>query len=215
MNELLERLLKIGEGLKDLRKLYVESGKISQEVFDELSSYDISKSKKYVGWMVREYIKNPSIQDRPRHLRDVIQLFNTLQQKNLIDKDIYKFGLDELEQKMAGVSSKGAKSKSEITRVTKEEGAEQVLETNKVLVLRLDNYEACKLYGMHTKWCITGKGYWDQYTARGIRFYFVIDKIKNKKYAVAVYLSGEKEVYDEKDKKVPFKRIQSLLSKNE
>ncbi len=105
------------------------------------------------------------------------------------------------------------KSKTETEKETKLKEAEKVYETDKVLIIIPKTHSASMLYGSGTKWCTSGKScrYWEDYTKRGTRFYYIIDKIKKKKYAVAMYLSGEKEVYDEVDNQISYNKLKKEL----
>ena len=47
-------------------------------------------------------------------------------------------------------------------------------------------YEACKIYGKGTKWCITNKMTWGDYKRDGYRFIFIINIKTQKKWAIAI-----------------------------
>lgn len=75
-------------------------------------------------------------------------------------------------------------------------------------VYEITTYEASVKYGANTKWCISGskrwsngengKGYWDGYTSKGVKFYFFIGK--DTKYALAIYPNGtDFEIFDAQD----------------
>lgn len=92
------------------------------------------------------------------------------------------------------------------------EGAKLIYEDDDWYVYNITNFEASKKYGAHTKWCITGKNlqgedtygnrYWDEYTDKGIQFYFYINKKDNKKYALAYAGDGHCEIYNEEDNQI-------------
>lgn len=124
-----------------------------------------------------------------------------------------------------------------------ESGAELVGENGVYRVYHITTYEAAKKYGAATKWCITGinnygRRYWDEYTDKGVEFYFFLPKtkaeivknltnpprslsspinafltdddvdpglklkpseLKYEKHALAVYPTGEYEIFNAKD----------------
>lgn len=75
---------------------------------------------------------------------------------------------------------KNIKSNTELRVLTKNEGAELLFEDNYWYVYHIKNYGACKIYGSGTKWCITQKSNWEEYTASEEStsiFYFIISKV--------------------------------------
>lgn len=127
-----------------------------------------------------------------------------------------------------------------------ESGAELVGENGVYRVYHITTYEAAKKYGAATKWCITGinnygRRYWDDYTDKGVEFYFFLPKTKSEivknltsadktsigrvcytdddidptlkikpselnyeKHALAVYPTGEYEIFNAKDDAVSY-----------
>lgn len=98
-------------------------------------------------------------------------------------------------------------------------GVELVNETEHWKIYHITNYEAARVYGRDSKWCITGINnagdhYWRDYTARGFEFYFIITKENynprgwESKFAIALNTSYDyKEIYDQEDNKVDFEDI--------
>lgn len=145
--------------------------------------------------------------------------------------------LDEIE---ASKRDKADKSKAV------ESGAKLVGENGVYRVYHITSYEAAKKYGASTKWCITGinnygRRYWDDYTDKGVEFYFFLPKTKSEivknltsadktsigrvcytdddidptlkikpselnyeKHALAVYPTGEYEIFNAKDDAVSY-----------
>lgn len=207
MRELLDNIL---EGVKDARAKYVDTGKVPEDIFNKFVQRDPSHTKgKYVEWMSKQYTIDPT---RPDHIIDVARLFDTLaQRKKIKQTDIYQYDMESAEQAIEG--ARGIQTKGEIKTKIKAD-VDKVFENDDWLVISPKTYEAACLYGKHTKWCITGriKEYWDDYTMQGVKFYIVMDKKnKEKKYAVAVYLSGEKEIYDEMDSPVPQEEFDKIF----
>lgn len=99
------------------------------------------------------------------------------------------------------------------------EGSSLVKETNHWKIYKITTYEAARVVGRDSKWCITGinnygSRYWDQYTNDGYSFYFIITKGeydprgRESKYAFAIN-DGRRnyEIYDQQDDKVMLDEI--------
>jgi len=209
---LLEEIM-IVEGKSKAKKLYVDTGKVSQEDFDDLVDADPSGEKgKYIEWMCYMLLKEP---DRKQHIKDVVRVFDEAVQKGKIkgeDSDIYRYkSFDEIDrviEKTAKVKTRGEKYKE-----IKSEEAEIVADTPKYKIVVPKTHEASKLYGAHTKWCTAAKSpaYWEEYFNEGVKFYYIMDKEAGEKYAVAVYPGGKKECYDAKDKPIDFSNIMKRM----
>ena len=80
-----------------------------------------------------------------------------------------------------------------------EKQIKKVFEDDNYKLLIPLSYEACKIYGSNTKWCITQESHWKTYS-KNYNILFVIDKKSNKKYAIS-RKKGEKTIdaWDEKD----------------
>ena len=93
------------------------------------------------------------------------------------------------------------------------EGAKLIYSDKDWKVYEITTYEASVKYGANTKWCISGskrwsngengKGYWDDYTSKGVKFYFFISK--DTKYAIAIYPNGtDFEIFDAQDNSIAY-----------
>jgi len=199
------------EGTKELHQQYVDTNKVSAEAFELFLKEDPSKSKKYLQWMLKQYLQNPT---RQRHIIDVVKAFDPLVNRKIVQKDesnIYTYDLESLDDLIQNRSK--VKTKGEVKKQAKEEGSEIIQETNKYLIVKLKSHKASCFYGANTKWCISGKTatWWDQYWEGGITIYVVIDKTHNKKYAVAVGPAGTKECFDEEDNSIDYADIKREL----
>ena len=106
--------------------------------------------------------------------------------------------LDELEQTQTR-AQKSAQA---------QEGAKLIYNQDGWKVYHITTYEASVKYGKHTQWCISGnkrwyngeKGeqYFNDYILKGIKFYFYI-KSDDEKYALALALSNNYELYNQVD----------------
>ena len=93
------------------------------------------------------------------------------------------------------------------------DGARLIYSDSNWKVYEITTYEASVKYGANTKWCISGskrwsngengRGYWNDYTSKGVKFYFFIGK--NTKYAIAIYPNGtDFEIFDEQDNSIAY-----------
>lgn len=193
---LYEDICCLDEGLKDLKKQYLATKKVPQDIFDLFVSKDPSKNKKYVAWLLKMYVKNP---ERPEHATDVIIRFDDAVNKKKIKKaDINQFSsVEELEKELEEVS---APTKTQQKKEIKLKGANKVFEDNRMLILEIETHAASQQYGKGTKWCITMDSpyYWNRYRYTDMcAFYFIIVKEyfetdnahfrEGSKYAVQVY----------------------------
>ena len=208
--QLLRNLKPMTEGVASARKTYLETKKVSKELFDMFIKGDPSRNKKYLEWMLQRYVEKP---ERPEHIVDVIKLYYELVEREKVhEKDINRIKtLEDLENIVNAGSQK--QSKSEIKRDIKKD-AIVVKNTDDLFIVNPLTYEASLLYGKGTKWCTamtTNRSYWDLYRRKGVKFYYIHDKKKNKKYAVAMYLNGKKEVYTEEDKLIKYETLRKRL----
>jgi len=209
LDRIKESTLKEGKK-EDLHKQFVETNKVPEKVFHDLVKSDRTGKQKYLSWMLKQYVLNPR---RHTHIKDVVELFHKLVSKGKIrgsDSDIFLYDLESLDQKISEIPEE--KSKSEIKREKKSE-SEKIKETDRYLIVVPKNHEASCFYGSNTKWCISSRTseYWDRYWNMGSIIYIVIDKKENKKYAVATYPDGTREVYNEKDETIPFSSLVKKL----
>ena len=93
------------------------------------------------------------------------------------------------------------------------EGARLIYSDKDWKVYEITTYEASVKYGANTKWCISGskrwsngengRGYWNDYTSKGVKFYFFIGK--DTKYAIALYPNGtDFEIFDAQDNAIAY-----------
>ena len=89
-----------------------------------------------------------------------------------------------------------------------QEGAKLIYNQDGWKVYHITTYEASVKYGKHTQWCISGSKRWsngergeeyfNDYTSRGIEFYFYI-KNNDEKYALALTDDNDYEIYNQVD----------------
>jgi hypothetical protein len=137
------------------------------------------------------------------------------------EKDLYYWiknkSVAELEQAVSSVENTSSSTKKR--KQTAEDGAELVCETEHWRVYHITTFEASQFYGRDTRWCIAGINdygdtYWNQYTSRGIEFYFLITKQnydprgKFSKVAIAYYPQDQEcEVFNQQDTRTKLESI--------
>jgi len=173
------------EGLVSTRKNYLETDKISQEVFDAIEDADPTKQKKYMDWMAGQASKlsdpkGPSAVAWVQvDAHRVVSQFHQALEKNQIPKDkrdIYSMSFTDVVQVIRDLPKE---TKTQKKKRVKVEGADKVLDSDRFLVYEVYSHDAVSYYGSGTKWCIasdygSGSEYWDEYSEQGIWFYVVI-----------------------------------------
>jgi len=160
--------------------------------------------------MCKQYTSNP---ERARHIIDVVQLFHQQVIRKLLkgdDADIYRHDLE-----LADRAAQEAAQRVSKAQKRKEEKSQSIIvaETDNYLIVVPESHKASCFYGANTKWCISGKTahYWDRYYRKGTKIYIVIDKKRNKKYALAVYRDGKTEAYNEQDRRIELSAIEKAI----
>jgi len=193
--------------VKKLMDTYVATRKLPESTFNDLLAIDPSDTNKYLPWLISVYMK-----ERPvtlDGLKEIIQKFHELTRNHRIrgqESDVQQYKTSEAMYDI--VKHYDEPSKSEVKRGVK--GLEDVnpedviLNNEKVLILLPKNKEDSCKYGRKSRWCTAAMGhsnYFNRYFYQdGVNLYYILPKVemeeKYAKIAVAVYPSGEKEVYD-------------------
>ena len=99
------------------------------------------------------------------------------------------------------------------------EGAKLVSETEHWKMYHITNYEASRVYGRDSQWCITGVNnygdrWWKDYTRKGYNFYFIITndeydpRGENSKFAFAIHDGAEcYKIFNQQDDEVDLEDI--------
>ena len=208
IEELFETLVFLSESLSSARARYLDTEKVSQQVFDKMVGADPSSKKKYVEWMLQQYVLDPNSFDTI--IQNIRQFDSFVEKKQIQNADIVSYGdLAALEAAVQEVVLKGP------TKTQKRKSSEKEIKRDKVSVYSDENievivpqsHEQSCLYGAGTKWCTTEKSpvKWDDHDNNpNIKLYYVIDKKNNAKWAVLVTKKGDKQVYDAKDTLISF-----------
>jgi len=170
-------------------KQYVESGKLTQEELKILTDIDPSPTRKYVGWMAKQWAEKQitDIDD----LRNTIEEFNTLLEKGKTKtKDIYQIkSFKALQDEVDQINNSG----ENISTRELESDYDTVLENSDLLIMSPHTHEASRKLGLSqfafrdcgddgkdSSWCTTYKApdhFNDYYYTNNVTFYYV--KVKS------------------------------------
>jgi len=211
-------------------KQYVESGKLTQEELKILTDIDPSPTRKYVGWMAKQWAEKQitDIDD----LRNTIEEFNTLLEKGKTKtKDIYQIkSFKALQDEVDQINNSG----ENISTRDLESDYDTVLENSDLLIMSPHTHEASRKLGLSqfafrdcgddgkdSSWCTTYKApdhFNDYYYTNNVTFYYVkvksqqmINQLQDKfpktwknlvVVALAVLDNGKIDGYDGLDKQI-------------
>ena len=161
-----------------------------------------------------------------RSIRQNLALYHKLAQRNLIEKDINKFGNGPDWAHAVYRANKELEEKERMKAMEKQAKSEtEVLESgDDYMMVRPTTKEGSCYYGQGTRWCISAtqsQNYFDSYTGEGKGFYFVFfhhlpQGDTNKKMAL-VYEPGydePSEVYDTPDDEVGTDGLREAVETN-
>ena len=192
------------------------SSKLSDETKNAIRKLNntLDNKVKFVDWIIKNAHASPEFDselvttfaNKPDGYVDIIAQELNWFDKNTSRSDVYKKDimqyspgdLANMYQALHNVPSKTHQKQIERKDVDK------VYEDDTFLVVSPKTYEASKLYGKGTKWCISSEKtnkHWKDLTGnQGIKFYFIINKKNNAKFAVGVDLAGHKTgVWNDED----------------
>lgn len=218
--KLLENMMRIAEGASALKKEFLDSGKVKKGEWNRLYVADPSPTKKYLGWMLRQYTKKKAqIVDLER----VIPLYYEAVEKDKIpakDIDTYKSveAVDDMLNKISDVETGSEKE------MHAKEGAEDIQRDSNFTVVMPYTVDAARYYGKGTKWCISMEStntHFITYARNGVAFYIIMPKIDlavkeedksgrvdvteiepGEKFCCAVETNGNYSLWDEYDDEV-------------
>jgi hypothetical protein len=189
LNETFDRHLGYLLEDKKLALGYVKSGQLTNDEYERLLSIDPTTTKKYVGWLAKQYIAGYKNIDS---LRNTIQEYNVFVVKNKTKlTQINKFNnFDELKAEVDRVNNSG----EAVSRKHLENQYDVIVDDANMLVIRPNTHEASRKLGLtkfkfrdceggfekepfDSAWCITYKApdHWDDYYFnQDITFYFVL-----------------------------------------
>jgi hypothetical protein len=193
-----------------LDKLKEQHPDLNISILDIITSLDPTNTYKYTEFLIKNFKKSiyysSNIEEFKRYIgvlifstKDVETLneFEKHSSLNRIkEKDISKYdNFLELEEQV--------KIADEIEkRKTLEKQILKLHEDDTWLVLTPLSFEASKVYGSNTKWCVTQEKYWESYLSTH-RLIYCINKKTNNKIAFSREFSTEKfQAWDQQDKEV-------------
>ena len=176
----------LNENRKQAKELVVQ-GKLSPEDFELLQTIDPSPTKKYMGWMAKQWInKEISGIASKDDLKNKIEEYDAfITSGKAKTKDIYQFkSFADLKKEVDELNAMGSESKSELR-----DDYEIIIDDDKLLIAVPHSHEAsrylglskftyrdCEGGGKDSAWCTTYKapdhfnGY---YFRQGITFYYI------------------------------------------
>jgi hypothetical protein len=172
-----------------IKELKAQNPKYLIDVISVLSKMDPTKTNKYLPFMIKctsdwvEWIHNELTNETFKEMFEVIQDFEDLSQRNLLEnKDIYTY---ESNQDIIE-AVKTAKEKITRSEVKKKE-TEVLFEDNRWLVVYPLSVRSSNLYGKGTKWCVSSEDnnygkYYKQYTENGSLVFVIDKKVKESEY---------------------------------
>lgn len=180
----------IQENRKQAKELVVQ-GKLSPTDFEEIVRIDPSPTKKYTGWLARQWVnKTTSGIQSIDNLRNTIEEYDAFVTSGKAKtKDIFQFkSFVDLKKEVDELNASGVESKSELR-----DDYEIVTDDDKVLIAVPHSHEAsrylglskftyrdCEGGGKDSAWCTTYKApdhFHNYYYKQGITLYYV--RVKN------------------------------------
>ncbi len=180
----------IQENRKQAKELVVQ-GKLSPTDFEEIVRIDPSPTKKYTGWLARQWVnKTTSGIQSIDNLRNTIEEYDAFVTSGKAKtKDIFQFkSFADLKKEVDELNASGVESKSELR-----DDYEIVTDDDKVLIAVPHSHEAsrylglskftyrdCEGGGKDSAWCTTYKApdhFHNYYYKQGITFYYI--RVKN------------------------------------
>ena len=175
------------ENRKQAKELVVQ-GKLSPEEFELLQTIDPSPTKKYMGWMAKQWVA--------KNVTDIDQLRNKIEEYDAFvksgkakTKDIFQFkSFQDLKKEVDELNASGVESKSELRDdyeiVTDDDmvliAVPHSHEASRYLGLSKFTYRDCEGGGKDSAWCTTYKApdhFHNYYYKQGITLYYI--KVKN------------------------------------
>ena len=204
----------LSEGIKAARIKYLDSGLIDQEGFDQLITQDPTATKKYLEWLIKEYLKKAQVgeEDEVLNAGEFIDSFDEYAKKGLIDnKDIYRYSFADVVDTIAGLG--GVLTKRAQKRMHKKD-IEVILDDDRYLVVSPKTKEASVYYGKGTKWCTSSvnDNVFNEHMEQGYKLYYIIPKDGSEKHAIAMHYSGDIEAYDSADRSMTVGDVLEKLS---
>jgi hypothetical protein len=176
--------------IQEVKKAFPEFASLAVETADP------AHKNKYLMWIAAQLAKKYS----PEDIRATITAFHK-DAKRLRKSDIYSYqDLKVLENEIKDL----AMSKRQIEVFSKEMGAIKIFGDDSCTLVRINSKNAILYYGKASKWCIAmeGESYWEEYSTSGNVFYVLLDKEKQRKYAIQKKGLMDVTIWEEDDDEV-------------
>jgi hypothetical protein len=181
-------------------KSLLQQGKLSQEDFENIVNSDLTKQKKYVGWMASQWVAG-NISDIDV-LRNTIEEYDSFVNRNKVkNKDIYQYKsfnelkkeIDHLNETGENISVKDLESDYDIVRDDDSLliASPHTHEASRKLGLSQFAYRSCEGGGKDSAWCTTYKApnhFNDYYYTHNVTFYYI--KVKSSEILKKLQQSG-------------------------
>ena len=209
------------EGKSSAKARYVDTEKITDDVFKKLLELDTTSNKRFVEWMAKMVAETPALADSIDRFK-VVQDFEKLNLEQKLtpeQKDFVRFKvLEDMEKVIADISAAGP-SKSELKagitkkvrsgKVPAELQERTIWEGPNSFVLKPETKEEGIKFGNKggSKWCISsdteGQNQWDRFYYQDAANIYIIVPFQPekwpenyKKIAVLAYPGGKTEWWD-------------------
>jgi len=170
------------ENRKQAKELVVQ-GKLSPTDFEEIVRIDPSPTKKYTGWLARQWVnKTTSGIQSIDNLRNTIEEYDAFVTSGKAKtKDIFQFkSFADLKKEVDELNAIGSESKSELRDDYEIVTDDDKVLTSRYLGLSKFTYRDCEGGGKDSAWCTTYKApdhFHNYYYKQGITFYYI--RVKN------------------------------------
>lgn len=215
--------------------IYLDFFKDVKPKYLEWIGKEASKNKRFSNFSLEKSFNDPGLisvgfdKEMKEWIQKNIQLIQTFDkfcESNIIkDKDINSYyDFNELKQvvEKAEIDYKKSQEEKESVKKAKKE-AKRLFEDENYLVIQPTSEKASCIYGKGSEWCISATqsaNYFDDYTQRGFKFVFIINKKTDDKDAIAynpglvVKEPNSFEIYDARDKQVTWESIKQKYPSN-
>ena len=223
--EAYENAILFEASLKQLKKIYIDTKKIPEHIFNEIVELDSSDTNKYTQWMIKRYLdKNEDRRTIINIFKDLIPKFHKLAKNKILKQgknDIQKYKTTESLYDMLKYYEDDKLTKSQLSKGVKDfekdiDPKDLVWENDKVVIVEPSRRDRSCKYGAGTKWCTSARGhsnYFNSYYDRGVRLFYILPKDKSDKQgkvAVAVLENG-KELFDKEDEHLTLSQFNKIL----
>lgn len=201
--------IQVREGMSQAKRDFVDSGKMTEDLFNLLMSRDPSKNKKYIEWICRKFI-DEQLGYGDLRLLDGLKEFDQMCNRGIIKPPANDIGRYKTVEAMNDVVNqhREVKTQAQVKKDIKLEGAEIKFENDKCTLYKILTKEASCLYGSGTKWCTAASvrsNYFSTYFYdRESNLLYLIPKgpylEKYGKWACCSPAKGARQYYDEEDK---------------